>query len=203
MTATWFGDRAVRVPLAHREDRAHVVAAFRAALPSCAVRAGLDAVLIEAPEPDPDLLAAVGGVVLVPEVGDAGPPRTVSISVDYQGADRDAVAGILGVSPEALVAAHQTQAWEVAMMGFAPGFGYLVPVGAMELDWGAVPRRSSPRTRVPAGSVAVAAGMSAIYPHAMPGGWHLLGSTTATLFDAQDPADPTALHPGDAVRFVR
>ncbi len=88
------------------------------------------------------------------------------------------------------------------MMGFAAGFGYLVPTGPSLLDWSAVARRDRPRDRVPAGSVALAAGMSAVYPEAMPGGWHLIGQTSVRMFDATDAGSPSLLHPGDLVRFI-
>ena len=126
----------------------------------------------------------------------------MQIHVDYSGADLAEVAGLLSCGVDEVVSAHQEQAWSVAMMGFAAGFGYLVPIGRPLLDWSSVPRRDRPRDRVPPGSVALAAGMSAVYPEAMPGGWQLLGSTAARLFDAGADASPTLLHPGDVVRFV-
>lgn len=203
MTAHWFGDRAVLVSLADPTSRHVVLDAFRRALPDCSVRAGMDAVLIEAPVPDPRLLDAVRAVV-VDAADDVVPSRsrTVPIEVRYEGADLAAAADMLGVPVPTLVDAHQAQDWEVAMMGFAPGFGYLVPVGALLLDWAAVQRLATPRTQVPGGSVALAAGMSAVYPHRLPGGWQLIGTTTITLFDLADPVHPTALRPGDRVRFV-
>ena len=112
------------------------------------------------------------------------PDPPVEIPVDYAGADLDEVARMLGCGVDAVVAAHQAQSWSVAMMGFAPGFGYLVPEGPWLLDWSSVSRRDRPRDRVPAGSVALAAGMSAVYPEEMPGGWQLLGHTPPRLFDA-------------------
>ena len=81
--------------------------------------------------------------------------------------------------------------------GFAPGFAYLR--GLDEALW--VPRRSTPRTRVPAGSVAIASTYSAVYPGVSPGGWHLLGSTSTRVWDVdRDP--PALLEPGTDVRFV-
>ena len=88
------------------------------------------------------------------------------------------------------------------MMGFAPGFGYLIPIGAPLLRWDALDRRDRPRAQVPLGSVALAAGMSAVYPEPMPGGWHLIGTTTTRLFDAADLHAPTLLQPDDVVRFL-
>lgn len=204
-TATWFGDRAVMVTLLDPRQRSAVTAALAEAFADCDVRPGMASVLVLADEPDPGLLAAVESALAEPRtVPAAGAyvPAQVVIPVDYSGADLVEVAGLLARDVDEVVAAHQAQAWSVAMMGFAAGFGYLVPLGPPLLDWSSVPRRDRPRDRVPAGSVALAAGMSAVYPEAMPGGWQLLGSTTARLLDAANDASPTLLHPGDIVRFV-
>jgi KipI family sensor histidine kinase inhibitor len=122
------------------------------------------------------------------------------IPVRYDGADLERVARELGVSREAVVEMHSTPEYVVAFMGFAPGFPYLIaddPAPLLEL-----PRLATPRTEVPAGSVAVAAGYCGIYPRASPGGWNLLGHTDAVLFDA-DRAAPALLGPGTRVRFGR
>lgn len=203
MRGHWFGDRAVLIPLVDPTSRHAVVATLREALPGCAVRAGMDTVLVEAPAPDPGLLAAVDAVQPLADHDDVhGSGREVVLPVHYDGVDLAEAAAMLGLAPAGLAAAHQAQVWQVAMLGFAPGFGYLVPVGAASVDWTAIDRRSTPRTEVPAGSVAVAAGMSAVYPHALPGGWQLIGTTTATMFDADDPDRPSTLRPGDTVRFA-
>jgi KipI family sensor histidine kinase inhibitor len=88
--------------------------------------------------------------------------------------------------------------FRVDFCGFAPGFAYLT--GLDEALW--LPRRSTPRTRVPAGSVAIASEYSAVYPGASPGGWHLLGTTSAQVWDP-DRVRPALLEPGTKVRFVR
>jgi KipI family sensor histidine kinase inhibitor len=203
--ATWFGDRAVMVTLREPGQRGAVAASLAAAFVDCDVRRGMASVLVVADEPDPELLAAVESALDRPAAvvaAGAATARQVQIRVDYSGADLADVAGLLACGVDEVVSAHQEQAWSVAMMGFAAGFGYLVPIGRPLLDWSSVPRRERPRDRVPAGSVALAAGMSAVYPEAMPGGWQLLGSTAARLFDAAAEASPTLLHPGDVVRFV-
>ena len=129
--------------------------------------------------------------------GAAGSAATVVIDVDYDGPDLDRVAAAVGMSPDDVVACHAGAVYRVAFCGFAPGFAYLTGLPA-ELH---LPRRTTPRTRVPAGSVAIASEYSALYPTASPGGWHLLGSTTATVFDVdRDP--PAVLAPGTTVRFV-
>lgn len=124
----------------------------------------------------------------------------VRIPVRYNGADLDEVASILGTSRDRVIELHRDTLWRVQFMGFAPGFGYLVPTDA-DNPLTTVGRRAQPRTRVPAGSVAIAAGYSAIYPGASPGGWQLLGSTDIRLWDeSTDP--PSLLTAGAVVRFV-
>jgi KipI family sensor histidine kinase inhibitor len=120
----------------------------------------------------------------------------VTVPVGYDGADLAEVAGALHLSIPDLVAWHQRLTWRVAFVGFAPGFGYLVPDG----DWPEVPRRTDPRTRVPAGSVAVAGRYSGVYPGASPGGWQLLGHTDLRVWDARR-EPPALLVPGTTVRF--
>lgn len=202
MNGEWFGDRAVRIALPQPDARLQVVAALRLAFPDCLVRAGMESVLVEGREPDPGLLDAVRSARVDVGAGPGPAPREVRFDVRYDGADLQEAADLLRLSAADLVAAHVSQAWQVAMMGFAPGFGYLVPHGDVVVDWSAVHRRASPRRSVPAGSVAVAAGMSAVYPATLPGGWQLLGTTVRMLFDAADHDDPTLLHPGDTVRFT-
>lgn len=204
--ARWFGDRAVVVTPADPADAAALAIGLAAAMPAYEVRVGMVSVLVEAVEPDPTLLDAVRVAAIdIPArraVAESGPTRDVVVPMVYDGSDLEVVASVLGCSSARVVAAHREQDWQVAMMGFAPGFGYLVPVGPPLLDWHRIDRRSDPRTRVPQGSVAVAAGMSAVYPAPMPGGWHLIGRTMVRLFDVDRVDDPTLLHPGDLVRFV-
>ncbi|MCB1289862.1 MAG: carboxyltransferase domain-containing protein, partial [Mycobacterium sp.] len=95
-----------------------------------------------------------------------------------------------------VVAAHTDTPWRVGFGGFAPGFAYLVG-GDPRL---AVPRRAEPRTRVPAGAVALAGEFSGIYPRDSPGGWQIIGRTDAVLWDA-DRLQPALLAPGMRVRF--
>lgn len=123
--------------------------------------------------------------------------REVRIPVTYDGEDLAEVADLLSVSPTEVIARHQAATWEVAFAGFAPGFGYLA--GDDELF--DVPRRSSPRTRVPAGAVALAGEFTGVYPRASPGGWQLIGRTEATLWDL-DRQPPALFVPGTIVRFT-
>ena len=120
----------------------------------------------------------------------------VMIPVSYDGDDLATTAALLGVSTEALVARHSSIDWRVAFIGFAPGFGYLVSD-----DWPfEVPRLDAPRTRVPAGAVALAGAFGGVYPRQSPGGWRLIGRTDAALW-APDSVEPALLAPGRRVRF--
>lgn len=122
----------------------------------------------------------------------------VEIPVHYDGEDLAEVAALLHITPEEVILRHTGSDWFVAFTGFAPGFAYLT--GGDEL-LRTLPRRSSPRTRIPPGAVAAAGGFSGVYPKASPGGWQLLGQTLTPMWDVQrDP--PALLQPGQRVRFV-
>lgn len=150
---------------------------------------------------DPRVVPAAGVRAWIEQASDAtelplAPPHTVELDIVYDGPDLHAVADRLGVSPEALAEAHQAAQWSVAFTGFAPGFGYLVSA-----EWPyEVPRLASPRTRVPAGAVGLAGEFSGAYPRETPGGWQLIGTTTAPLFDPHA-EHPALLTPGTRVRF--
>lgn len=122
----------------------------------------------------------------------------VEIPVRYDGPDLLEVAERTGLTVDEVIARHSARSYRAYACGFQPGFAYLG-----DLDEAlALPRRSSPRLRVPAGSVAIAGRQTAVYPLQTPGGWHLIGSTPLRMFDAtRDP--PALIHPGDEVRFVR
>lgn len=204
------GDAAI---LAEAEGDDHE-AANRAAL---AAAAALEA------EPPPGLTAAVPGIasllvcfeplaapraalerrlreLLARGAGAAPAGRVVEIPVAYGGAGGPDLAGVaeaLGLAPAEVVALHTAAPMRVMMIGFAPGYPYIGPLpAALRL-----PRRPTPRPAVPAGSVAIAAGLAGIYPARLPGGWHLIGRTAARLFDPAA-APPSLLAPGDMVRFV-
>lgn len=121
---------------------------------------------------------------------------TVVIPVVYDGVDLGAVAAEVGVGVDEVVRRHHDAEYTVAFCGFMPGFAYLVGLDpALHL-----PRRSVPRDRVDAGSVAIASEFSGVYPQTSPGGWHLLGRTDVTLWDGDAPT-PALLPPGTRVRF--
>ncbi|MGH3496350.1 MAG: 5-oxoprolinase subunit B family protein [Nocardioidaceae bacterium] len=121
----------------------------------------------------------------------------VEIPVTYDGEDLEETARLLGCDGAELVRRHTTHEWAVAFCGFVPGFGYLTSKTWQE----EVPRRSSPRKKVPPGSVALAGGYSGVYPRESPGGWQLIGRTRLELFEpSRDPA--ALLRPGIRVRFV-
>jgi KipI family sensor histidine kinase inhibitor len=124
-------------------------------------------------------------------------PRRHRIDTDYSGDDLRSLAALLGVSPEHLVRLHGAATWEVAFGGFAPGFAYLA---SADFPF-RVRRRDTPRTTVPAGSVALADEFTGIYPTASPGGWQLIGRTDAVLWDLHRP-EPALLAQGDLVTFV-
>ncbi|MCW2676125.1 MAG: Allophanate hydrolase subunit 1 [Modestobacter sp.] len=132
-----------------------------------------------------------------PRPGARDEGEAVELPVHYDGADLAELAGLLDLSPGELVERHTAREWTVAFCGFAPGFGYLTqPGGGWE-----VPRRATPRTRVPPGSVALAGEFSGVYPRESPGGWQLIGRTDVAVFDVdRDP--PALLSPGTRVRFV-
>lgn len=150
---------------------------------------------------DPHVLppAAARGWIerTVPEPPEAAADEVVELAVRYDGDDLAEVAALLGITSREVVERHTASRWRVAFGGFAPGFAYLVT----DHDGLRVPRRATPRTAVPAGSVGLAGEFSGVYPRSSPGGWQLIGRTDAALWDVS--ADPPALlRPGIEVRFV-
>lgn len=120
----------------------------------------------------------------------------VTIPVRYDGPDLAEVASQTSLSVEEVVHRHAANEYVVAFCGFAPGFGYLTGLDPALC----LPRRTVPRTRIPAGSVAIADRFASVYPSTSPGGWHLLGSTETVMWDLQR-QPPALLAPGTRVRF--
>ena len=127
----------------------------------------------------------------------AGHQQHVEIPVGYDGPDLDAIARQAGLTTREVIDRHAGACYTAAFGGFAPGFAYLSGLDpALRL-----PRRPVPRTQVAAGTVAIADCFTAVYPCSSPGGWHLLGRTSARLWDLSRP-QPALLAPGCTVRFV-
>lgn len=122
--------------------------------------------------------------------------RSHEISVRYGGEDLAAVAAELSMSVEEVVRRHSTASYTVAFLGFTPGFAYLTGLDP-KLQ---LPRLATPRIRTPAGAVAMAGEFTGIYPQATPGGWRILGFSTATLFHTER-SSPALFSPGDQVRI--
>lgn len=142
------------------------------------------------PTVDPGAIDRLAAVPAAPT-----PTRTIDLRVVYDGPDLTDVARAAGVSEAELVRLHAAAVYEVAWMGFAPGFGYLTGLDP-RLH---LPRRATPRPRVPAGSIALAGGYTAVYPFESPGGWHLIGRIVGIrMFDGNG----ALLEAGDRVRFV-
>ena len=129
---------------------------------------------------------------------DTAGTREHVIRTRYDGIDLESVATATGLSAEEVIRRHTARTYRVDLLGFVPGFAYM-----SELDESlALPRRSQPRPRVAAGSVAVAALQTAVYPLDTPGGWHIIGTTDVVMFDSTLP-EPALLRAGDTVRFER
>ncbi|MEO6866327.1 MAG: 5-oxoprolinase subunit PxpB [Gemmatimonadaceae bacterium] len=142
--------------------------------------------------------AAIAAAVNMADEGGQDHSTLIEIPVRYDGADLSEVAERTGLTIEEVIELHSSRTYRAYMSGFAPGFTYLG-----ELDDALVlPRRAVPRVHVAAGSVAIAGAQTSVYPLETPGGWHLIGTTSAVMFDAlRDP--PALVRAGDSVRFVR
>jgi len=135
--------------------------------------------------------------VLAHLLEDTEVPRHHKLPIVYDGPDLLPCAEALGLDAQELVALHAAARYEVELLGFLPGFAYLGPLPARLV----LPRRVSPRSRVPAGSLAMAAHYTAIYPFSSPGGWHLLGRSLGPAgFDPRR-SEPFLFRPGDRVQF--
>ena len=138
--------------------------------------------------------------VRINEESEASREREIArhtISVRYDGEDLDEVARLTRLDADEVVRIHSSAEYRVFVIGFVPGFAYLGPLDSRLV----LPRRESPRKRVPAGSVAIAENQTGVYPSETPGGWHLIGRTDLKMFDASR-AQPSMLAVGDRVRFV-
>lgn len=159
------------------------------------VPGGVSLLLRLSPGADAARIAVQVGMVDAPP-GQRPPGELVEVPVVYDGPDLADVAELTGLTEPDIVRLHTGRELTVAMCGFAPGFAYLA--GLPPELW--VPRRDSPRTRVPAGAVGLANDRSGIYPRDSPGGWQLIGRTDVVLWDL-DREPPALLRPGMRVRF--
>lgn len=193
-------DAAIRPVSASRQgpwrDVTDVVPAARTVLLLTETGADLEA-LTTAVRTLSDSVRAERGLGAASAAETAPDSHEVEIAVRYDGPDLADVAAHTGLTAREVVAAHTGMPWRVAFGGFAPGFAYLVG-GDPRLR---VPRRPAPRASVPTGSVGLAGEFSGVYPRASPGGWQVIGTTDAVLWDVdRDP--PALLVPGAVVRFV-
>jgi KipI family sensor histidine kinase inhibitor len=160
-----------------------------------------DAAAVGGNDPTAVVGAWIRTILEAPEAGaDIAPSRLVEVPVCYggeHGPDLDEVATACGISATQLIERHSQPDYLVAMLGFSPGFPYLLGLDPAL----AVPRLATPRTRVPAGSVGIGGAQTGVYPDEGPGGWRLIGRTPLRLFDAKR-EPPSAVLPGDRVRFV-
>lgn len=124
--------------------------------------------------------------------------RTIRIPVWYNGEDLPDVAERTGHTVDEVIELHLSREYYVYVIGFVPGFAYLGEIDSSLI----LPRRSTPRKRVPAGSVGIAEAQTGVYPFETPGGWHLIGRTDTKMFDAER-AEPALLRVGDRVVFER
>ena len=145
-----------------------------------------------------NLSSLVADAIGVPATATDDSQTLIEVPVSYDGPDLADVAMRTGLTPDEVIERHSSRTYRAYMTGFAPGFTYLG-----DLDESLVlPRRTEPRVRVPAGSVAIAGAQTAVYPLVTPGGWHLIGTTLVAMFDPRrDP--PALIRAGDSVRFVR
>jgi KipI family sensor histidine kinase inhibitor len=196
-----FGEAALLVELASAAEAQALAASLRKAPVPGVLEAvpGLSSLLVEL-DPlaaDPDLVGASIGE-RVRRLEAAPPAGTLhTIGVVYDGPDLEEVASLTGLATDDVVALHGSLELRVLFCGFAPGFAYLGDLPPQLR----VERLAAPRTRTPAGSVAIAGSMSGIYPADLPGGWRVIGHADVRLFDPRR-EPPALLVPGDRVRFA-
>ncbi|HSK00006.1 MAG TPA: carboxyltransferase domain-containing protein [Kofleriaceae bacterium] len=190
---TPLGDRAIRFPRPAAASARAIVRTARTwpgVVDVVVASRDVAVYFVDTPAVDPSLLHALDAAL---DEGD--PPRELALPAIYDGPDLDDVARATGLAPADVVSLHASAVYTVDTMGFAPGFAYLTGLPA-RLH---LPRRATPRTRVPAGSLAIAAGYTAVYPFDSPGGWHLLGRVSGVRMFGPDGA---LLRLGDRVRFT-
>lgn len=192
--ADWvaLGDRAIRFarPAVPARALVRAVRAWPGVVDVVVARDDVAAYFAGEPRVDPGRIAALAELS-----DDDAPPREITLRVAYDGPDLDAVAHAARLEPDEVRRLHAEAVYTVDTIGFAPGFAYLTGL-APRLQ---LPRRATPRPRVPAGSLAIADAFTAVYPFDSPGGWHLIGRVVdARMFDTRG----ALLQLGDRVRFT-
>lgn len=192
--ADWvaLGDRAIRFarPAVPARALVRAVRAWPGVVDVVVARDDVAAYFAAEPRVDPDRIAKLAELA-----DDDTPPREITLRVVYEGPDLEAVARAARLEPHEVRRLHADTIYTVDTIGFAPGFAYLTGLPPrLQL-----PRRATPRPRVPAGSLAIADAFTAVYPFDSPGGWHLIGRVVeARMFDARG----ALLQLGDRVRFT-
>jgi KipI family sensor histidine kinase inhibitor len=189
------GDRAIRFARPARSARTLVraVRGWPGVVDVVVARLDVAVYFTDEPRIDPaQIPALIAALATAPD--DPDPGRDIAIPARYDGPDLAEVAAALGRGVDEVCALHAGAIYTVETMGFSPGFGYLAGLPP-ELE---LPRRTTPRTRVPAGSIAIAVLHTAVYPFDSPGGWHLIGTAGVAMFGPDGPL----LQLGDRVRFV-
>ncbi|MFZ0907429.1 MAG: allophanate hydrolase subunit 1 [Mycobacterium sp.] len=196
-----YGDQALLLQFDSTTD----VLAWAAALREAALPGVLDIVpasrtvllKLDGPRQQSAIRRRLRTLRVAPDMAATAPPQEpMTIDVVYDGADLAEVADRTGLTTAQVINAHTATPWQVGFGGFAPGFAYLIG-GDPRL---AVPRRSEPRSSVPAGAVGLAGGFTGIYPRRSPGGWQLIGHTEVVMWDIDRP-NPALLTPGMSVQF--
>jgi len=195
-----YGDQALLLQFDGTAD----VLAWTAALHEAAIPGVLDIVpaartvllKLDGPRRQSDIRRRLRALRVTSDAAATPSGEPTVIDVVYDGADLAEVAERTGLTTAQVINAHTATPWRVGFCGFAPGFAYLVG-GDTRL---AVPRRSEPRSSVPAGAVGLAGEFTGVYPRRSPGGWQLIGHTDAVLWDIDRP-EPALLTPGMWVQF--
>ena len=211
-TAHWLGDTALMLRFGDRVDAvlnartlAHARSLEAADLPGVVdvVPAYASVTLVldpRVPLDEESFQARALAALRTPAPASAQSARLLIVPASYggdAGPDLADVARYANLTPGEVVLRHTGVDYLVGMLGFQPGFPYLIGLDAQL----AMPRRSTPRTRVPAGSIGIGGAQTGIYPLASPGGWQLIGRVAAPLFDP-GASPPTLFQPGDRVRFT-
>jgi hypothetical protein len=198
-----YGERSVLIELADTNPTAYL-SSLRKTYPTAEIRSGLQSLVITFDEIADHTESVKVALESIQPNSEETHGKTLIIDVEYDGADLSDVCNALGISKTQLVSFHTAITWQVALIGFAPGFPYLVPTNLNQKEaklLSQLERLAIPRTKVPAGSVALATGMCCVYPSSMPGGWNLIGTTEEKLFDSNNSNQPALLQVGDLVQF--